>query len=482
MTHGGLANLLKTSPFFTASSPIRHFDWSKSPEESCATPTRPPEAFFDYLPLVSPKTWTFNAKHIRLIADHIDAMRRNEFDRLAIFMPPRHSKSETCTVRAPGFLLEQNPAERILVTGYNESMARRFSRKTRTLLRDRIPLSKEKSGVDEWETMAGGGMVARGVGTPPTGFGFGWIFIDDPIKKREEAESPTYREKTWDWYTDDLYTRLEPGGKIVMTLTRWHHDDIAARALASEPGKWRILKLPALAEENDPIGRQPGEALWPERFSREALLRIRDIQTDEQSGAYAFEALYQQNPTPREGLFFKVGKIEVLDAAPAGLRLCRAWDLAASTKGDYTAGVKLGRDAAGLIYVLDVARGQWTPDDRNAVMRQTAQLDGTACKIRLAQDPGQAGVDQVQTLTRMLAGFAVRSERVSGSKETRADGLAAQVNAGNVRMVRGAWNAALLEELRTFPLGKNDDQVDAASDAFAELTLTGQFSQGEWRR
>lgn len=444
--------------------------------------SRPPETFFDYLPLVSPKTWTFDAPHIRLIADHLDAMRRGEFDRLAIFMPPRHSKSETCTVRGPAYLLERNPAERILVTGYNESMARRFSRKTRTLLRGRIPLSKEKSGVDEWETMAGGGMVARGVGTPPTGFGFGWIFIDDPIKKREEAESPTYREKVWDWYTDDLYTRLEPGGKMVLTLTRWHHDDVAARALASEPGKWRVLKLPALAEEDDPIGRQPGEALWPARFSREALLRIREIQTDEQSGAYAFEALYQQNPTPREGLFFKVAKIDILDAVPANLRTVRAWDLAASTKGDYTAGVKIGRDAAGLFYILDVVRGQWTPDDRNAVMRQTAALDGATCKIRIAQDPGQAGVDQVQTLTRMLAGFSVRAERVSGSKEVRADGLAAQVNAGNVRMVKAPWNAALLEEMRTFPLGKNDDQIDAAADAFAELTLTGQFSQGEWRR
>lgn len=482
MTHGGLVNLLKTSPFFTGSSAIKHFDWLKSQDESSTKATAPPDSFFDYLPLVSPSSWRFDAKHIRLITDHIDAMRRNEFDRLAIFMPPRHSKSETCTVRAPAYLLEHDLEERILVTGYNETMARRFSRKTRAILRGRIPLSKEKSGVDEWETMAGGGMVARGVGTPPTGFGFRWIFIDDPIKKREEAESLTYREKTWDWYTDDLYTRLEPGGKIVMTLTRWHHDDIAARALASEPGKWRILRLPALAEENDPIGRAIGEALWPERFSREALERIREIQTDEQSGAYAFEALYQQNPTPREGSFFKVSKIEIIDAAPASLRLCRAWDLAASLKGDYTAGVKLGRDAAGLFYILDVQRGQWTPDDRNAVMRQTAAIDGTGCKIRIAQDPGQAGVDQVQTLTRMLAGYSVRSERVSGSKEVRADGLAAQVNAGNVRMVRGAWNAAFLEELRTFPLGKHDDQVDAASDAFNELTLAGQFSQGEWRR
>lgn len=473
MMYGDLSSLLKTSLFFTESSAIRHLDWSKSQAESLLPPTagsRLPDSFFEYLPRVSPKTWRFDALHIRLICDHIDAMRRNEFDRLAIFMPPRHSKSETCTVRAPAFLLESNPEERVLVTGYNETMARRFSRKTRTILRERIPLSKEKSGVDEWETTAGGGLVARGVGTPPTGFGFGWVFIDDPIKKREEAESETYRNKTWDWYTDDLYTRLEPGGKIVMTLTRWHHDDIAARAIASEPEKWRILKLPALAEEGDQIGRKAGEPLWPDRFSREALLRIRDIQTDDQSGAASFEALYQQNPTPREGAFFKVANLEILPAAPSTLRTVRAWDLAASTKGDYTAGVKLGRDSAtGLFWILDVVRGQWTPDERNKVMLQTAALDGRSTRIRLSQDPGAAGVDQVQALARMLAGYSVTSERESGSKEVRADAFAAQVNAGNVRMVNGEWNKALIEEMRTFPLGRNDDQIDASANSFNEL-------------
>lgn len=405
-------------------------------------------------------------------------MRRGEFDRLAIFMPPRHAKTETVTVRFPVYLLESDQTERILVTGYNERMARRFSRKTRTIAKSRITLASDKAAADEWETESGGGLVARGVGTPPTGFGFGWIFIDDPIKKREEAESEVYREKVWDWYTDDLYTRLEPGGKMVLTLTRWHHDDLAARAIASEPDRWRVLKLPALAEENDPIGREIGEALWPERFSAEALQRIKGVQSGE-SGAYAFEALYQQNPTPREGAFFKVSQLEIIPAAPANLKTVRAWDLAASTKGDYTVGAKLGKDDAGLFYVLDIVRGQWLPDERNKIMQQTAALDGRQTRIRLAQDPGAAGVDQVQALTRMLAGYTVKAERVSGSKETRADGFASQVNAGNVKIMKGDWNRAFIEELRTFPLGKNDDQVDSVSDGFNELTLTRTINQGQ---
>jgi predicted phage terminase large subunit-like protein len=442
--------------------------------------------FIDYLPQVSPPDWTFDAPHIRLIAEKLDAMKRGEIDRLAIFLPPRHSKSESVTVRFPLYLLEADPTERCLITGYNETIARRFNRKARNIAQTRGLVSNLKAGADEWETPQGGGIVARGVGTPPTGYGFGWIFIDDPIKKREEAESEVYREKVWDWYTDDLYTRLEPGGKIVLTLTRWHYDDVAARAIASEPGRWTVIRLPAIAEDNDPLNRPPGEALWPDRFPVESLLQIKRVQEDS-GGAYAFEALYQQNPSPREGAFFKVAKLEIVDAAPANLRTVRAWDLAASTTGDYTAGVKLGVDSDGIYYILDVVRGRWLPDERNAQMKQTAALDGRSTKIRLAQDPGQAGVDQAMALTRMLAGYSVRSERVTGSKEARADAFASQVNAGNVKMLNSKgkpsdWNKALIEEMRQFPLGKNDDQADCLSDAFAELSdKTGEYTVRHFR-
>ena len=434
-----------------------------------------PNQFLSYLPLISPATWTYRPKHLRLIATALDEMRAGEFDRLAIFMPPRHAKTETMTVRAPVFLLEQDPQTRILVTGYNQAIARRFSRKSRTLALERFALATDKTGSDEWETEFGGMLMARGVGTPPTGVGFDWIFIDDPIKKREEAESAVYREKVWDWYTDDIYTRCEPGGKIVLTLTRWHHDDLAARAIASEAGRWRILKLPALAEANDPLGRKPGEALWPERYPVAALQRIKDVQTKEGIGAYAFESLYQQNPSPREGAFFKVSKLKTVQAAPVGLRICRGWDFAASTKksADWTAGVKIGIASDGRWYVLDVKRDRVLPDDRKSLLRSTAEQDGYGCPVRIPQDPGQAGIDQSQSETRLLAGFSVIAQKVSGDKATRADGFAAQVNAGNVSLVQGHWNKDFIEELRTFPLGKHDDQVDAAADAFNHLARGG---------
>lgn len=433
--------------------------------------------FIDFLPTVSPPGWQYDIPHLRLIGQHLDAVTRGEIDRLAIFMPPRHAKTETVTIRYPVYRLERQPQTRALVTGYNERVAHKFSRKSRNLAVGRIAMT-DKTGADEWETTAGGSLVSRGVGTPPTGYGFDLILIDDPIKKREEAESPVYREKIWDWYTDDLYTRLEPGGAIILTLTRWHYDDLAARAIASEPDRWHILRIPAIAEEGDRIGRQPGQALWPDRFDETALGRIREVMDP-----YSFESLYQQNPTPREGSFFKVGQLEIMDTAPADLRQCRGWDLAASSgKGDYSAGVRLGVDGNGRWWVTDVRRGQWAPDERDGHLRQVAQLDGPAVKIRMAQDPGQAGVDQALRLTRMLAGYSIRSERVSGDKATRASGLAAQINAGNVRLVRGSWNEDFIEELRQFPQGRNDDQVDAAADAFNELTLSNQSLQGKLLR
>lgn len=428
--------------------------------------------FFDYLPLVAPPTWSFDVPHLRLIAEHLQAVKSGEIDRLAIFMPPRHSKSETCTVRFPVYLLEDEPTTRCLITGYNQAFARKLSRKVRNLVKTRMSLADDKASADEWETPQGGGLLARGVGTPPTGFGFDYIFVDDPIKKREEAESADYRDKMWDWYTDDLYTRLEPGGKIIMVLTRWHHDDLAGRAIASEPNKWTILKLPALAEQGDPLGRMPGEALWPARYDVEALGRIKEVQT-KKDGAYSWEALYQQNPTPRQGSFFKVLQLQIVKSLPAKLRAVRGWDLAATPDdGDWTAGVRIaGPCENGIYYVTNVKRAQLESDDRDKLMKQTAHTDGYNTKIRLAQDPGQAGKDQAKRLVKMLAGFSVRSETVSGSKETRADGFASQVNAGNVRLLEGEWNADYIEELRTFPKGKNDDQVDGSADAFNELTL-----------
>lgn len=417
-----------------------------------------------------PPSWSADAAHIRLIAEHLDAVDAGQIDRLAIHMPPRHGKTETTTVRYGTKWLKENPSSNVLLTGYNERFAKRLGRKARNIAEGRLNLDRAKQGADEWATVEGGVLMTRGVGSPPTGTGFGRIIIDDPIRKREDAESETYREKVWDWYTDDLYTRLEPNGAIVLVTTLWHHDDVSARAVASEPGKWTVLKLPALAEVNDPLGRSIGDALWPERWPVDALERIQGVMRQNE-GEASWEALYQQNPTPREGAMFKVGKLTVVDSVPEGVKSCRAWDIGSSESGDPTAGVRMsGPDSNGFFYIVHVERGRWNSADRDKKIRDTAELDGVTVTVRGPQDPGAAGKAYGEMFVKLLAGFSVRVDPVTGSKELRADPLSSQINAGNVRIVRGAWNHAFIEELRQFPAGKHDDQVDAASDAFRALS------------
>lgn len=427
-----------------------------------------PETFRVWYERTLQPGWTV-PPHIAAMCAKLDAVTRGEIDRLALFMPPRHAKSETATIRYPVFRLLQRPTLRVLVTGYNERFARKLGRKTRNLaVQHGLKLASDSAAQDEWSTTDGGLLMARGVGSPPTGQGFDLILIDDPIKSREEADSEVFRESAWEWYSEEIYSRLEPGGAIVLTLTRWHEDDVAARALASEP--FDALRLPALAEPGDPLGREPGEALWPERFGVEELSRIRSVMRTEQ-GERAWEALFQQNPTPREGAFFKVGSLTIEDRPPACSDRVRAWDLAASVDGDWTVGVLMGRAPDGRFVVLDVVRGRWTPGEVEQQIRRTAESDGFDVRIRLPEDPGAGGVAWARRLVSMLAGYNVRAVRVSGrgDKTVRASPLAAQIESGNVFCARRMWTGAFVEELRAFPAGKHDDQVDAAADAFDEL-------------
>jgi predicted phage terminase large subunit-like protein len=257
--------------------------------------------------------------------------------------------------------------------------------------------------------------------------------------------------------------------------TRWHMDDIGGRLLdemASGGDKWHLLNLPAIAGDNDALGRAPGEALWPDWEGTDALTRKRAA-----VGERAWSALYQQEPTPGEGLLFRIEQIGTVDAAPAGGRIVRAWDLAATAAGDgrdpdWTVGVKLQRVDDRYV-VLDVTRLRGGPEQVMAAVLNTAAQDGRGVAISLPQDPGQAGKSQAQYFVQRLAGFSVTSSPETGDKSTRAAPVASQANVGNVSFVRAPWNRGLLEEMRDFPAGRHDDQVDALSRAFSSLTAGG---------
>ncbi len=332
-------------------------------------------------------------------------------------------------------------------------------------------------------------MLAVGVGGPVTGHGGLLGIIDDPFENWEQSQSLTIRDRVWEWWRTTFRTRIWEHGVIVLIQTRWHEDDLAGRLLQDQPGRWAVLRLPAVAEtqderdENnrrlglpqgalDPLGRQAGEPLCPTRFSSEALSQLRrDV------GSQAWFSQYMGVPRAPEGNRFKRDWFAIFDpvAGPAMIASrCRYWDKAGTAGGGcYTAGVLMARADDGYWYIEDVVRGQWSSAERNAVMLRTAQQDAenhdNEVSVWTEQEPGSGGKESAEATVRLLAGFPVHTETVTGSKEVRAEPFAAQAEAGNVRVVRAPWNGDYLDELLAFPSGRYSDQVDASSGAFNKL-------------
>lgn len=388
-----------------------------------------------------------------------------------LFVPPRHGKTEMVTIRYPIWRLVNTPTFRVILGAYNQTLAEKFNLKARRLaMYAGVELSKDRRLLEDWETTDGGGIRATGVGSGVTGMGADLIIIDDPVKSREEAQSEAYRDRVWDWYTNDLYTRLEPAATIILIMTRWHSDDLAGRILSSEDKfSWRVVSLPAEAEEDDPLGRRVGDPLCPYRFDKLELERIhRVIGRD-------YFALYQQRPRPREGDMFKRSWFEIIRALPADCQFVRYWDKAGTADGGkYTSGALAGY-SNGLFVIADIVRGRWAAADRERIIRQTAILDHASygpVSTWVEQEPGSGGKDSAQGTIRNLAGFEVHADKVTGSKEVRAEPMSSQAEAGNVKLLSAPWNSQFLDELTNFPTGAFSDQVDSSSGAFNKLATT----------
>jgi predicted phage terminase large subunit-like protein len=442
-------------------------------------------AFSEWLPEVTPQfTWTW--PHLLYLQNILEAVARREILKLMIFMPPRHGKSEMTTIRFPVWWLERDPSQKVIIAAYNATLASKFSRNVRKIARQRISISQDKRGADEWETDAGGGCRACGVGSGITGMGGDLIIIDDPVKSRAEANSLAYRNRCYEWYRDDLFTRRESDSPMILIQTRWHEDDLAGRILAHEDD-WVVVNLPALAEEGDALGREPGQALCPDRFTQEQLLQIKHVM------GRTFSALYQQRPVEQEGGFFKRSWMQRIDKLP-GIKIgededernpyseydfCRFWDKAGTTTGDYTVGVLMAQNRkTKYFYVMNVVRGKYSPHHRDQVILETAKSDKKLygnVKIRHEMEPGSSGIDAARQTTALLAGFPVKALRPSGSKVVRAEPFQSQLEGGNIFLINDEWNVDYIEELLTFPQGKHDDQVDGSSGALNELSRSVAF-------
>jgi len=394
--------------------------------------------------------------------------------RLMLFMPPRHGKSTLASIAFPAWHLGRHPNHEFISCSYSGSLAMGFSRKVRSLLRDpsyktafKTRLDPDSQSAEAWLTTNGGGYVAAGVGGGITGKGAHVLVIDDPVKNREDAESANNREANWDWYTSTAYTRLAPGGGVLVILTRWHDDDLAGKLLnaAQEGGdEWTVVKYPAIAEEEEEF-RGHGEALHPERYDVEALQRIQRA-----VGPRDWSALYQQNPVADDGDYFSRDMIQYFDPEDIDLDRMKfycAWDLAIGKKdrNDYSVGMVVGIDEMEHIFVVDVVRGRF---DGFELVEQILDMYET-------WRPSIVGIEKGH-IEMALGPFLEKRVRERGlyeayfkdlktgrrDKEARARAIQGRMQQGMVHFPKNeVFTGPLIAELLRFPNGVHDDQVDA---------------------
>ena len=426
--------------------------------------------------------WLFQARkgfpwikagHHALIAAALERVFRGESRRLIINVPPRSGKTEMVVINFMAWAMGQVPDSEFIHASYSARLATNNSWQTRELcLHEEYQaifpgcvLRTDSKAKDEWRTTAGGCVYAVGAGGSITGYGagkyrdtWGGALILDDLHKADEARSDVIREHVLEWFQNTLESRKNsPDTPIILIMQRLHERDIAGWLLDGGNGEtWEHVNCPAITAE--------GESLWPEKWSLDELRRM------EQANPYVFAGQYLQRPAPPEGGLIKPDALVPVDALPAGVtQWVRGWDFGATTAGDYTAGAKLGRLADGRFVIADLVRLRVGPDERDAALRNTAARDGLTCTVSIPQDPGQAGLTQAKYLVRELAGYHVKASPESGDKVTRAGPLAAQINVGNVLLLKAPWNDGLISEMRLFPNGAYDDQVDALSRAFMEL-------------
>lgn len=303
-----------------------------------------------------------------------------------------------------------------------------------------------------------------------TGESLDFGIIDDPLKGREAANSDAIRDKIWDWLLDDFFSRFSENGGLLGITTRWHIDDPFGRLIdvsdeMPELQNVDIFSYPAIAEE-DEEHRKKGDALFPELKSRDFLLARKALMT-----LSSWASLYQQRPFLQGGGLFAIENFKIVQFVPELINNpIRYWDKAGTEDGGaYTAGVKMQKTKDGQFIVLDVIRKQMSPMVREKRILQSAIDDGKSCKVWIEQEPGSAGKESAESTIRNLAGYTVEADKVTGSKEDRAEPYAAQLEGGNILLLKADWNKDFIGEHELFPSGKYKDQVDAAAGAFNKL-------------
>ena len=406
--------------------------------------------------------------HIQLIGKNLESLERGEIDRLAIFMPPRHGKSMLCSEFFPAWYLGRNPRNFVIQATYAQELADDFGRKVRNQLKsddfmrvfEGVGLRDDSSSAKRFHTVHGGTYSAVGAGGAITGRGAHLLVIDDPIKGREEAESGLQRRNLIEWYKSVAYTRLQPGGAIILIQTRWHEEDLAGWILENSDENWKILDLPAINAN--------GDALWPEAYSVEKLKKIRATVGDR-----VWESLYQQRPSAEQGAILKRDWWQKLNYEPRYDFIIQSYDTAFSTKesADFSARTTWGvfsrlNEDSGMVEACVGLIEAWRDRVEYPDLRRIAQDSYWEYKPNLVLIEKRAsGQSLLQDLRR--AGIPVHEYKPDKDKVSRAHAIAPMLQSGLVYVPsEELWVDDIIGECASFPYGKHDDYVDTCTQAW----------------
>jgi len=451
---------------------------------------------------VSPDTprWNWHIPYLcsqlMSVAHGVGNMQPRKHD-LIINIPPGTTKSITCSVMFPAWCWTNWPWMRFIAGSYSGALSLELAEKSRDIIRSAkfkahfpglsLKIDKDTKSnfritypeYDQYgntiEQKYGGNRFSTSVGGSLTGFHGHINIIDDPLDPKRAASDAELKAAT-SWMDQTLSTRKvdKQITATVLIMQRLAENDPTGHWLAKKKQNVKHICLPGDAKTYAEQVQPPelvrfyddDGLLDPVRMPRKVLTEM-----EEDLGQYGYAGQVGQNPTPPSGGMFQPDQLVYVDA-PTGpfTRILRYWDKAATQDdGCYTVGVKMGRYTTGRYCILDVIRGQWASDRRERMIQATANADGPGVTIWMEQEPGSAGKDSIRSSVLGLDGHTVHPDSPTGDKVTRADPFSVQVNAGNVDIVRGAWNRNYVDELRLFPFSKYKDQVDASSGAYNRL-------------
>jgi predicted phage terminase large subunit-like protein len=447
--------------------------------------------------------------HLRYLSDRLAQavadVQAGHSRRIVVSMPPRSGKSQLASVYLPVWLLRINPRWKIGLISHEPTLATGWGRQIRQVVEQHgselgLAIAPDAGAVSEWQTTDRGGVTSRSApGQSITGRGFNIMLLDDVVKDYATAHSESSRKALWEWWLANAETRLEPPSLVVVIGTRWHEDDFIGRLLShdydGDPADWEVISFPAIAEEADVLGRAPGDPLLTPLIRNEtpadALIRWAGIKRA--VGSYAWASLFQQRPAPEAGAIFNVGwwrywtsdidkvtedgKVVYLDPDNAvGARWLDSWDCAfkATDDSDYVVGQRWMKHG-GNRYLIAQKRGRWSFTSTLREMKDWTGLGqyGKHVHQRLIEDKAN-GPAIIDTLHDEIPGLKPINPKTS--KEARARSITPEVESGNVYLPlpsEAEWVMDLLAELRSFPSGANDDQVDALTQALTELRESG---------